>query len=117
MNISPEGLFRALGDRTRLRCLALLVREGELCVCELTRALDAPQPRISRHLAQLRDAGLVHDRRRGQWVFYGIRPDLPDWIHTVLHATVEAVSEESAYGDDRRRLWVMEDRPGSARCA
>lgn len=63
------GLFRALGDETRLRIVALLAH-GELCVCHLQTALDLTQPNISRHLAVLRAAGVVADRRAGSWVHY-----------------------------------------------
>ncbi len=62
-------LFKALSDETRLRILALL-QMGELCVCDLMAILDLPQSTVSRHLAYLRNNGLVSDRRRGIWMFY-----------------------------------------------
>ena len=62
-------LFKALADKTRLRILALLLN-GELCVCDIIAALDLPQSTISRHLAYLRNAGWVRDRRQGAWVYY-----------------------------------------------
>jgi len=62
-------LFKALSDETRLRILALLTR-GELCVCDLMATLDLPQSTVSRHLAYLRNAGLVEDRRQGVWMYY-----------------------------------------------
>lgn len=62
-------LFKALGDETRLRILALLT-SGELCVCDLMAALVLPQSTVSRHLATLRNAGLVEDRRQGVWMYY-----------------------------------------------
>lgn len=65
-------LFKALGDPTRLRIVKLLER-GELCVCQLTAALGMGQSRISRHLAVLKDAGLIEDRRAGKWVHYRLR--------------------------------------------
>jgi ArsR family transcriptional regulator, arsenate/arsenite/antimonite-responsive transcriptional repressor len=114
MNMTPETLFRVLSDHTRLRCLALLRREGELCVCELTHALAVPQPKISRHLAQLRNSGLVNDKRRGQWVFYRLNVSLPEWVQTVLVTTLDAVSADPPYEDDRQRLAAMSDRPGAA---
>lgn len=85
-----EQLFRALGDGTRLRLMTLLRQNGRLCVCELVHALDAGQPRVSRHLGHLRDLGLVRDERRGQWVYYEINPALPDWALTALDAAVDA---------------------------
>ena len=65
----PARLFHALSDETRLEILERL-RGGERCVCELTDALDAEQSRLSFHLKVLRDAGLVHDRREGRWMYY-----------------------------------------------
>ncbi|KIH75535.1 transcriptional regulator, ArsR family [Geoalkalibacter ferrihydriticus] len=62
-------IFKALADETRLRILALLTR-GELCVCDLMSILDLPQSTVSRHLAYLRNAGLVSDRRQGVWMYY-----------------------------------------------
>jgi len=60
---------QSLSDETRLRILALLTA-GELCVCDLMAVLDLPQSTVSRHLAYLRNAGLVEDRRQGVWMFY-----------------------------------------------
>ena len=62
-------LFKALSDETRLRILALLTA-GELCVCDLMAVLELPQSTVSRHLAYLRHAGLVEDRRQGVWMYY-----------------------------------------------
>jgi len=62
-------LFKALSDETRLRILALL-GEGELCVCDLMEILALPQSTVSRHLAYLRNADLVEDRRQGVWMYY-----------------------------------------------
>lgn len=64
--------FKALGDETRLRILALLVNRQELCVCDIMAALELPQSTISRHLSYLRNAGLVVDRRQGKWMYYKI---------------------------------------------
>ena len=61
--------FKLLADETRLR-IVILLRSGELCVCELCEVLQMPQPKVSQQLAKLRDRGLVTDERRGQWVFY-----------------------------------------------
>lgn len=62
-------IFKALGDETRLRILALLCK-GELCVCDLMAVLNLPQSTVSRHLASLRNAGWVEDRRQGVWMHY-----------------------------------------------
>jgi ArsR family transcriptional regulator len=66
------ALFHALSDEKRLRILALLAG-GELCVCELTEALQLSQSLLSFHLRTLRDAGLVVDRREGRWIYYSLR--------------------------------------------
>ena len=65
-------VFKACADETRLRLLVLLA-ERELCVCELVDVLEMPQGKISRHLAVLRRAGLVADRRDGTWICYSLR--------------------------------------------
>ena len=62
-------LFKALSDETRLRIIALLTH-GELCVCDLMEVMGLPQSTVSRHLATLRQAGLVEDRRQGVWIYY-----------------------------------------------
>ncbi len=67
-------LFKALGDPTRLRIVKLL-ESGELCVCQLTSALQMGQSRISRHLSILKEAGLIEDRRQGKWVHYRLNPE------------------------------------------
>ncbi len=85
--MDPVQFYKCLADETRLRCLLLIEREGELCVCELTAALQEIQPKISRHLAQLKAFGLLADRRQGQWIFYRIDPNLPDWARQVLTLT------------------------------
>lgn len=66
-------IYKALADETRLRILALLFAEGELCVCDIFAALALPQSTVSRHLAYLRKAGLVNDRRCGLWIYYSLR--------------------------------------------
>src|SRR6185295_16140657 len=67
--VRPDLLFRAFADPTRLRILHML-SGGELCVCDLVEVLDLPQPKVSRHLAYLRRAGLVRARRDGLWSHY-----------------------------------------------
>ena len=70
---SVDRAFRAFSDRTRLRLLNLL-RGGETCVCDLVEVLGVPQPKVSRHLAYLRRAGLVVARREGLWMHYRLAP-------------------------------------------
>ncbi len=116
MSFEPTNLFRALADETRLRCLALLVAEDELCVCELTHALGVSQPMISRHLANLREAGVVSDRRAGQWIHYRLHPELPKWALRVLTEALTGIARSEPYRADQRALRAMSNRP-SSRCA
>jgi len=117
MECESVAFFRALGDETRLRCLALLHAEGELCVCELTHALDMAQPKVSRHLAQLRNAGVVAAHRRGTWMHYLIHPDLPEWACRVLEEWTTACAGQAPFTEDLRSLHAMPDRPDNACCA
>lgn len=82
--METQILFDALADPMRRRILAMLLTRDERCVCHLHEALDAPQPKISRHLAVLREAGLVLARREGVWMHYRIHPELPAWAFRVL---------------------------------
>lgn len=108
----PPTLFKCLADATRARLTLLILREGELCVCELIHALDDSQPKISRHLAQLRSCGLLLDRRQGQWIYYRINPALPEWVTQVLHITQQA--NQPWLHSDAQRLDAMGDRPQRA---
>ncbi|WP_394497493.1 metalloregulator ArsR/SmtB family transcription factor [Shewanella sp. ENK2] len=85
--LTPIGLFKSLSDPIRLSIVMLLIAEKELCVCEFTEALDEIQPKISRNLALLKTAGLVVNRRQGQWIYYSINTQLPSWVKTVLSET------------------------------
>ena len=109
MNIGPIQFYKCLADATRLRSMMLIQLEGELCVCELMEAIDESQPKVSRHLAQLRGCGLLTDRRQGQWVFYSINEALPDWAKLVLQVTVAENLE--AIAADLARLESMGNRP------
>jgi ArsR family transcriptional regulator len=114
--MTADDLFRALADPTRLRLLVLLASQGELCVCELTHALAETQPKISRHLAMLRELGMVLDRREGLWIYYRLNSKLPAWIREVLETTARANAAAESYARDRKRLKGTPNRP-PARCA
>lgn len=107
---SPVELFKALSDEIRLKTLLLLEDERELCVCELVAALAEPQPKISRHLALLRESGIVCDRRQGQWVYYRLNPKLPGWLVQLLRAT--RIGNRHWLAGDQQRLTAMTSRPG-----
>ena len=114
--IRPASFFKCLSDETRLRCMLLLHKVGELCVCELTHALDLSQPKISRHLAQLRQCGLLLDTRKGQWVYYRLNPELENWAIVILDSAASAMDSDDDYRQDCSRLQLMEDRPGGGKC-
>jgi ArsR family transcriptional regulator len=107
--INPTSVFKCLADETRARMTLLISAEGELCVCELTTALEDSQPKISRHLAQLRNCGLLEDQRRGQWVYYRLHPQLPEWVRQMLHVTLQANLAWLAANTDK--LQHMRNRP------
>ena len=104
MTLNPESFAKTLADATRLRILMLLQARDELCVCELTATLDLPQPKISRHLAILREAEMLLDRRRGTWVYYRIHPDLPAWARDALTAIARGCSGTQPFAQDWERL-------------
>ena len=102
--MEPDIFFKLIGDQTRLRCLILLVTKGELCVCELVDAIRESQPKISRHLALLRDGGVVDARRQGQWIFYRLSDSLPDWAQVALESAEQGVKTSSPYAADAKRF-------------
>ena len=95
--------FKALGDPIRLRLAHLLVatRDIELCNCEFVDALEEPQPNVSRHLKILAQAGLIHERHEGRWVYYRCATDEP--AGTILTAVLTNLQDPEAQ-DDLRRL-------------
>lgn len=88
-----DKTLSALAEPIRLGAMRILWDGGEHCVCELMERLGASQSRMSRHMATLKAAGLIIDRRDRQWVRYRINPDLPGAIHAVLAAVMAASSE------------------------
>src|ERR1700710_803726 len=79
-----DVMFRAFSDRTRLRLLNML-RTGETCVCDLVEVLAVPQPKVSRHLAYLRKAGLVLARKEGLWMHYRLTGATSDFHRSLLN--------------------------------
>lgn len=88
-----ESMFMALADRTRLRLLSLMA-DGEVCVFDFTDALGVSQPKVSRHLAYLRNAGLVSTRREGKWIYYSIRWPEDDGQREILRVTLAALPSD-----------------------
>ena len=102
--MDTAALFELLADATRRRLLVLLLDEREVCVCRLVDALHHPQPKISRHLALLRDAGVLVSRRQRTWVMYRLNPQLPGWAVRVIAMMSEGARQEREYADDCARL-------------
>lgn len=105
--LETQALFDVLSDEIRRRILCLLLKEGELCVCELFQALDLPQPKVSRHLGVMRDAGVLSVRREGTWVYYRLDAQLPLWAYKV----VESMAQGTCFAEDAQRLEAMPNRP------
>ncbi|CCK74353.1 MAG: metalloregulator ArsR/SmtB family transcription factor [Oleispira antarctica] len=103
----PIELFKALSDLTRLQCILLIQHEQELCVCELMAALELSQPKVSRHLALLREVGLLEAERRGQWIYYRLSPTLETWVLSIL----TQASPQQNLTELTQRLTSMGDRP------
>lgn len=112
--MSPTDLFPVLSHPTRLRLALLMAEQGTLCVCELQHAVDEDQPRVSRHLANLRQAGVIEGERRAQWVHYRLSPELPDWARAIIDEALAGMQDDPAFNEDRRRLADMSDRPSAA---
>ena len=96
-------LFKALADTTRLR-LINLIGEDEVCVCFFVEVLKINQPKISRHLAYLRRAGVVSARRDGKWMHYRLIEPPDPHAATIFREVRAALAEESAMKSDRARL-------------
>ena len=101
--LSLDGLFRALADPTRLRLLHLM-SGGEICVCFFVEILHSSQPKISRHLAYLRHAGLVAARRDGKWMHYRLTEPADRTVAAILRETLQHLSERPEMQRDAERL-------------
>ncbi|MBE0438458.1 MAG: metalloregulator ArsR/SmtB family transcription factor [Gammaproteobacteria bacterium] len=100
MPFNTEAFFASLSHPLRLRVVMLLSRVDELCVCELTQALDVTQPVLSKQLAQLKNSEILSSRRHGVWIYYRINSKLPEWAINTLSNTFNGVGLSSPYLDD-----------------
>jgi ArsR family transcriptional regulator, arsenate/arsenite/antimonite-responsive transcriptional repressor len=96
-------LFRALGEETRLRIVALLTH-GELCVCHIEAALNITQPNASRQLSLLRAAEIVEPRREGSWVYYRLAKQPDEDCRRILRALIRAFGRQETLRQDVERL-------------
>lgn len=100
MLLDMETFFLALADKTRLRLLNLM-REDEVCVCFFTEILGDSQPKISRHLAYLRSAGIVEARREGKWMHYSISKPRDEGGRKVLQSVLDWLDSKEDLQKDR----------------
>ncbi|MEL0552817.1 MULTISPECIES: metalloregulator ArsR/SmtB family transcription factor [Enterobacteriaceae] len=92
--LQPVQLFKILADETRLAIIMLLRESGELCVCDICAVTAESQPKISRHMAILRESGLVLDRREGKWIHYRLSPHMPAWAAEVIATAWQCLRED-----------------------
>ena len=101
---STAKLFKSVADETRLRILMLLAEHDELCVCDLMAALELPQSTVSRHLAYLKNAGWLDDRRSGVWMRYSLSGNLSSIQADILKATRNTLGPRTEHIADQQRL-------------
>jgi DNA-binding transcriptional ArsR family regulator len=106
-------LHKALAHPVRVRVLAML-REGELCVCQLNAVIGLAPSTMSAHLAELRHAGLVAERKAGRWVHYRIESET--WMEDALDALWSALADDGQVGDDRALLAAITALPVATIC-
>jgi len=102
--MKPVDFYKCLADETRLACLLLVHENEELCVCDLTSALGVSQPKISRHLARLRECEILLAERRGQWVYYKINQETPLWALQTLTLALKA--DAPSFRECKKRLEI-----------
>ncbi len=95
------NIFKLLSDETRLRIILLLFQE-ELCVCQLSGILEAPQPRVSKNLAKLRDMNLVDDRRSEKYIYYTLKKENPVLMQTLQDITDHLDTYPQLVADQKR---------------
>jgi ArsR family transcriptional regulator len=100
-----ENLFLALADKTRLRLLNLM-RDNEVCVCFFTEVLGESQPKVSRHLSYLRNAGIVSARRDGKWIHYRIEQPKDSFAALVLRDTLQWLASQAEMRNDYEKLAI-----------
>jgi ArsR family transcriptional regulator len=112
--MKAPDLFGAFANPIRLRILNLLQEQKEICVCDLCEVLGVTQPKVSRHLALLRGAGLVEVRPDGKWKFYSLAEARSPLHRTLLRCVRTCLVEVDELAADRARLAAIEPR---VRCA
>ncbi len=96
------SIYQCLCDRTRLRILAALM-DGPLCVCHLQQILGEPQVKVSRHLAYLKEHGMVEAEREANWMIYRLPAKRPTQLQANLACLQDCVREDASFARDARR--------------
>ncbi|MGK5088831.1 metalloregulator ArsR/SmtB family transcription factor [Bdellovibrionota bacterium FG-2] len=110
---SEVQVFKALSDETRLKMVALLLRRGELCVCDFVEGMRISQSKASRHLRYLQRAGLLEDRREAVWVYYRVNRK-PSLFQKAVLKTIEALFSSAPIKEAQVQLekWLKGKRCG-----
>ncbi|HEY2421989.1 MAG TPA: metalloregulator ArsR/SmtB family transcription factor [Neobacillus sp.] len=101
------NVLKLLGDKTRLTIIAIL-KQRECCVCEFLEVFDTSQPSISQHLRKLKDAGLVKEDRRGQWIYYSLN------AQSALFGFIEDILEHIP--DQTEKIKLIEKNNPALQC-
>ena len=111
-----ETVLKAVADPTRARILKIL-EHGELCVCQVVAVLGLGQSTVSRHLAVLRNAGLIEDRKEGRWAFYRLATDPRSRYASAMVELLKAwLNDDDSVMEDRRRAEVLRRIPVDRLC-
>lgn len=116
-DVIPDSvaLLKGISDPTRLRIMALLVRTGELCVCQIQGALGENQYKISRHLKILRNAGWVEEQRRGRWIYYVAASRLSKFYNKLLPALRELPLESLELAVELKQIGTLKKQTACTR--
>ena len=96
--------FQSMGEEIRVRILALLLAEKELCVCDIMAALQLPQSTASRHLSHLKNSGWIADRKEAVWVHYSLAKQLPPLQQSLLPILRHFLHDNIVVNEDLKRL-------------
>jgi len=102
LQVQDHHVFKAFSEPIRLR-IAVLLTQGELCVCDLTEVLQLPQSTVSRHMNRLKVSGIVLDRRDGKWVHYSLAGEFSR-SYSEYQSLLETLQQKEPYQSDRRKL-------------
>ncbi len=107
--LSLIRVLKALGDETRLRIVNILGFEN-LCVCEIEAILQSSQSNVSRHLAKLRDAGIIYSEKRSQWVYYGINRDILKKYSFIKTLMDEDLAQNPQYQEELKKIRIYREQ-------